>query len=105
MLRFGLNSFSQEIIECVGSISRFDKEVEVKRGCIFVIYLLLVGLGVEALQIVPEHFTMIKEIINRYLTDSDGVTFFHAENARASLREIISYQTPQVDSILHIIKH
>lgn len=105
ILRYGLHPYLEEIISCVSSISRFDNDVQVKRGCIFLIYLLLEGLGVESFQIIPDHFGMVQDTISRYLTDNDAVVCFHAENAKKYLNEIITWQPEPIVSPLHIIKH
>lgn len=105
MLRYGLYPYLEEIIACIDSISLTDKEVEVKRGCIFVLYLLLEGLGIDSFEMIPDHFDKVRRIIEQSRCDSDAVTSYHGEQAHKHFREILTWKPEEIKSPLHIIKH
>ena len=105
MLRYGIHPYLVEIVECVSSLSIVDSEVEVKRGCIFVIYLLLEGMGVEAFEIIPDHLRMVQNTIRRFIKDNDAVVQYHAENANNYFKEILQWKPEPINSPLNIIKY
>lgn len=105
ILRYGLHPYVVEIIECVESLLRFDKESEVRRGGIYVLYLLLEGLGVEAFQFMPEYLGKIGRLVNEALHDPDAVTRYHAQQTKAYLSEIVGdfLSPPVTKSPFHIL--
>lgn len=105
MLRYGLYPYLEEIIACIDSLSLTDKEVEVKRGCIFVLYLLLEGLGVDSFNMIPDHLDKVHRIINQSMHDNDAVTCYHGERACRYFKEILTWKPEEMTSPFHIIKH
>lgn len=90
ILRFGLHPYITEIIDCVVSMLLYKPSVEVKRGGIYVFFLLLEGLGLDSFQVLPEYLQKVFRLVKFYRTDPDPVTCFHADQAHAYFTEIIT---------------
>jgi len=103
MLRFGLHPYLEEIVECVFALSTTDREVEVKRGCIFVLYLLLEGLGVDSFEMIPDHLAQVQKMIIQAMRDNDAVTCYHGERAHSYFKQIITFTPEEQKSPFHIL--
>jgi len=78
-------------LNCVSNLVTRDPAVEVRRGAVSLITLLLRGLDTEALQVlepvIKDLYRVLKEIVLR--DDDDSVVTFHATQALEKLSEIV----------------
>lgn len=106
VLGIGAHPYLEEILLCVESILEGDKEVEVQRGALFVFFMLLDGLGVEAFQLIPHKIATIHSKLQRYVDDPDPVTQYHALTALDLLEEVVRqymFGDAPPRSILHVM--
>ncbi|EGG14080.1 hypothetical protein DFA_11843 [Cavenderia fasciculata] len=89
---FGIDQYLVEILSCLNSMLTSEREIEVRRGAIFVYQLLLRGFGLDAFN---QGSSMSQELQTTYRqlkylesTDPDPVCKFHARTALSELETI-----------------
>ncbi|GAM18866.1 hypothetical protein SAMD00019534_020410 [Acytostelium subglobosum LB1] len=89
LLKFSIDQYMVELFGCLEGILRSEKEVEVRRGAIFVFQLLLKGIGMEAFSLIPDQLKNIYQIL-KFIesTDKDIVCKHHAVMALQELDSI-----------------
>eukprot|EP01133_Synstelium_polycarpum_P008955 gene8955-10501_t len=89
LLKFAIDAYLVETIECITSILRGEREVEVRRGAIYVFQLLLKGLGLDAFSSIPTSLSSIYTTL-KYVesSDTDPVCKYHARSALSELETI-----------------
>jgi hypothetical protein len=90
-LRFALHPYITEILAAVSAVLGTDKEVQVRRGCVFLLSELLRGLGEDSFQVIPQEMKSIYQTLKRIEdTDLDNVTQYHAKIALSYINAIMS---------------
>jgi len=86
LLRFSVGSIINELVNCISSVLRFDKEAKVKRAALTVVILLLDGLESDTFQAIgsclKDIYQTVKVTIHSHV---DDVTKQFAENALGKL--------------------
>lgn len=109
-LKFNLSGhWLQEILMCVQSLLKTDRDLEVRRCAVMVITLLLRGLGRDIFQILENE---IKDIYSHlkivYATESDEVLRLHSqlalEEINTIMKELLTAQLPLTKEI-RILHH
>ena len=105
-LKFALQPFIREILDCIYSIIYSEKEVEVRRGAVFVIELLFRGLSTEIFEIIPNDLKKLYQLLkNLQSSETDEITQYHATLALQDLNQINAfYISPEQQDVPDILK-
>ena len=89
-LQFAIGDIIHEIFEAIHHIIQFDQAVEVRRAGVFVIKLLLEGLGDNALTILQTKLKDIfRTLISKRNSEHDEIMQVHIEEAIEEMNKIV----------------
>ena len=95
-LRFSLGGIANEIFQALHQVIQFDKDVQVRRAGIFVVKLLLEGLGQDAFGVLQEVIRDIwRTLIAQRNSEADEIMQVHIHQAIEEINKIVkNFLTP-----------